>query len=71
MLNRTYTFRTEYAHGDKVYHVTDKDQNVGIITDIEISPNNLVSYYVNFGTSSTKHYEFELSQNEDTALRLK
>jgi len=66
-----HTFQTEYTHGDKVYHVADADQKLGIITDIEIAPNNLVSYYVNFGTSSSKHYAFELSENENTVLKLK
>lgn len=55
---------TEYSIREKVYLVTDPDQNQRIITAISIRENG-ISYELACGSSSSWHYGFEISTDKN------
>lgn len=65
-----YTHFSKFIFAQKVYLVTDPEQLVRLITDIEFSIGGQTVYTVMLANISSRHYEFELSDVKDEALRL-
>lgn len=62
--------KNRYTFGDMVYITTDIEQKKRIITSIVVKPNGLV-YEVSCGDEEPSyHYEFELSDSEDTLMKI-
>lgn len=57
--------------GDMLYLVTDEEQKLRICTAIKISPNSQILYEMSYGSSTSNHYEFELSKEENVLLKTK
>jgi hypothetical protein len=63
------TINNKFDIGDHVYVITDKEQDVGIITGILINPRDVI-YFVSRDNDLGKFYDFELSKDENKILRL-
>lgn len=59
-------YKSKWAVGDIVYHVTDKDHDPGIITSVTFTGSGEnPGYQINFGhESSTYHREYELTDQK-------
>lgn len=55
--------------GDHVYIVTDKEQDMGIISSIMITQGDII-YFVSRDNLVDRFYEFELSLEENKLLKL-
>lgn len=60
---------TKYDIGDIVYLKTDVEQLERIIIGITIVPNSLI-YTLMCGVEMSEHYDFEISDNEDTLKKV-
>lgn len=58
----------KFEIGQPVYIKTDKDQDMGIVTSIEIVPNNLVMYHVSIRSYENNYYDFELSAEKNVLI---
>jgi hypothetical protein len=63
------TINNKFDIGDHVYVITDKEQDMGIITGILINPRDIV-YFVSRDSDVNRFYDFELSKDENKILRL-
>ena len=63
------TINNKFDIGDHVYVITDKEQDMGIITGILINPRDVI-YVVSRDNDLGKFYDFELSKDENKILRL-
>jgi hypothetical protein len=63
------TINNKFDIGDHVYVITDKEQDMGIITGILINPRDIV-YFVSRDSDVDRFYDFELSKDENKILRL-
>ena len=63
------TINNKFDIGDHVYIITDKGQDMGIITSILINPRDIV-YFVSRDSDVGRFYDFELSKDENKILRL-
>jgi len=63
------TINNKFDIGDHVYIITDKEQDMGIITGILINPRDVI-YFVSRDNDVGKFYDFELSKDENKILRL-
>jgi hypothetical protein len=63
------TINNKFDIGDHVYIITDKEQDMGIITGILINPRDIV-YFVSRDSDVNRFYDFELSKDENKILRL-
>jgi hypothetical protein len=63
------TINNKFDIGDHVYILTDKEQDMGIITGILINPRDIV-YFVSRDSDVNRFYDFELSKDENKILRL-
>ena len=64
------TINNKFDIGDHVYVITDKEQDMGIITGILINPRDIV-YFVSRDSDVNRFYDFELSKDENKILRFK
>lgn len=55
---------TKYDFGDMVYLITDNEQRKRLITGITITPKGL-TYELSCGTTTSNHYEFEITEEEN------
>lgn len=60
----------KYNLGDCVYLKTDTEQQMRMVTGINITPGNLL-YELSVGDKTSRHYEFELSETEDIVMKSK
>lgn len=58
--NKTIIISVDYEIGDKVYLITDIDQNVGLVIGYEVSPLG-VCYTVTFDKETKIYQSIELS----------
>lgn len=63
------TINNKFDIGDHVYVITDKEQDMGIITSILINPRDIV-YFVSRDRDEGRFFDFELSKDENKILRL-
>ena len=63
------TINNKFDIGDHVYIITDKEQDMGIITGILINPRDVI-YFVSRDNDLGRFYDFELSKDENKILRL-
>lgn len=59
----------KYKFGDIVYVKTDPDQHKRIVCSINVYPGGFM-YKVVFGIVCSDHYELELSNSPDQAMKL-
>ena len=62
----TISVNAKFAITDTVYLFTDQYQNARIITAIVITPDCLI-YECICGTETSKHYDFELTNQRNTS----
>lgn len=55
--------------GDHVYVITDKEQDLGVITAIMLTQNDII-YLVSRDNSIDRFYDFELSLDENKLMKL-
>lgn len=55
----------KFEIGEIVYLITDEDQKKRVITALNIYPDNVILYELSCGSSASKHYAFEISENKD------
>ena len=60
--------KSKYQIGQAVYLVTDKEQHKRMIIGITIRQTG-VMYDLAFGSTSTWHYEIEVSEEEDVLTK--
>ena len=60
----------KFEIGQTVFINTDSDQSKRVITAISILPGSLLLYDVCCGALVSKHYEFELSDNENIETKI-
>lgn len=58
----------DFEVGQVVYLTTDKDQSKRIVTGILMRPNG-VTYELTCGTTTSWHYAFEASVNQDIVIK--
>jgi hypothetical protein len=58
----------KYNIEDRVYIITDPDQNLGMIDAITVFPNGLLSYSVSVGGESYDCYEINLSKEKNILI---
>lgn len=56
---------TKYNNGDIVFLLTDREQLERIVTAIQVSGNNGISYQLCSGTVTSWHYDFEIIGQKD------
>lgn len=61
-------FENKYEFGQIVYLKTDCDQVQRIVTKFEVEPNGLL-YQLSQGKDCSWHYEFEISETQNVALK--
>lgn len=61
----------KFTPGDFVYLVTDAEQEKRIVTAIKICGDGGLLYELSSGTSSSEHYDFEISDKEDVLTKVK
>lgn len=59
----------KYQLGDIVYLTTDPEQSGRIVVEIVVTKGD-VMYRVSLGTTTTIHYEFELSSEVNTLAKI-
>lgn len=59
----TMTIKPIFSFGDIVYHVTDPNQNKGVIVNYEVHPKGL-KYTVSFNGDTETFYAFELTDKQ-------
>lgn len=64
------TIDNKFDLEQKVYLTTDPEQLVRVITAIHVRPGYLL-YELTAGTTASDHYDFEISPDEDTLLKMK
>ena len=62
--------KNKFDFGDTVYVKTDCFQSPRMVLSIEVYKNGEVMYVLGQGTDTSKHYEFELSVDENTLLKI-
>ncbi len=55
--------------GDHVYVITDKEQDLGVVTAIMLTQNDII-YLVSRDNSIDRFYDFELSLDENKLMKL-
>ncbi len=60
----------KFEIGEIVYLVTDQEQRKRVVTGITICPDDSLLYEVITGTSPSKHYDFEISREEDVNMKV-
>lgn len=55
----------EFEIGQVIYLKTDPDQNPRIVTSFRIYKGGEILYSLNFATSESYHYSFEISTEKD------
>jgi hypothetical protein len=60
---------TKYDIGQTVYLVTDDEQSARIITRITVGHNSVI-YELSHITSTSEHYDFEFTDQEDTLKKV-
>lgn len=63
------TIETRFDIGQLVYLVTDEDQDAHMVTKISLGGRQLM-YELTLGTTSSMHYEFEISDQPDKLKKL-
>lgn len=63
------TINNKFNIGDQVYVITDRNQNVGMVTSIMINPKDLV-YFVTRDSITERFFDFELSEEENKLFTL-
>ncbi len=58
----------EFSHGDFVYLKTDKEQYQRIVTSIICYKAGELVYNIRCGTTTSEHYEYELSKEVNVLL---
>lgn len=58
----------KFEIGQKVYLVSDPDQNVRIVTSFRIYMAGEIMYTVVCGIQESSHYHFELSEEKDLTM---
>ena len=64
----TTTIVHQFAIGDYVYLITDRDQSKRIVTAVIICPDNSILYELCCGKEASKHYDFEITTEKDTVM---
>lgn len=62
------TIDNKFEIGETVYLVTDKDQLPNVVFSIEVTQGNLL-YKIAHGTTTSEHYDFELSREVNVILQ--
>ncbi|TWI86306.1 hypothetical protein LX66_3560 [Chitinophaga japonensis] len=55
----------KYEIGDRVYLVSDPDQQLRIITSFAVYKGGEILYTVACGEKESRHYDFEMSKDKD------
>lgn len=58
----------KFELGDMVYLKTDPDQRERIVSKISVLPNGLLAYELSHNTSTSMHYNFEISLEKNIVL---
>lgn len=66
----TTIIQHKYEIGDEVYLKTDEEQKKRIVVAIKIFKGGELLYDLNQGTTTSLHYDFELSSERDTVLKM-
>jgi hypothetical protein len=61
---------SKYSIGQKVFLTTDADQSGRLITAITVRQTGLI-YELSCGTTSSNHYDFEMSEEENIEIKVK
>lgn len=56
--------KTKYQLGQRIYHVLNGDDSVGIVTGILLRPAGVVYFVVWKDKLESAHYDFELSDEQ-------
>jgi ABC-type dipeptide/oligopeptide/nickel transport system ATPase subunit len=64
------TISTLYDIGEILYIVHDIECMERMCTSIKIMPNKLIVYELSLGTSTSWHFEFEVSRDVDICRKL-
>lgn len=64
------TISNKYELGQIVFLLTDHDQCERIITGIQVSGNNQLTYHLSCGIVESWHYDYELVSNKDLVKAL-
>lgn len=68
-MEKTIIVKIKFSIGTIVYIVTDDRQTKRIVTAIIVCPDDSLLYEVNCGTITSRHYDFELSEEIDTVMK--
>lgn len=60
----------KFEIGDTVYLVTDREQVTRMVIGFCIRPKNNILYDLTSGNLVSSHYEFEISREENTAMKV-
>lgn len=63
-------YEVKYSIGQTVYLLTDSEQLERVVTQIIIMPGTIV-YELSHSTFSSKHYDFEITTEQDELKKLK
>lgn len=63
------THHIKFFITQKVFLVSDPEQLERIITAIYLLPNNQVVYCLSYNGNDSKHYDFEISDEEDVVKK--
>lgn len=61
----------KYEIGEIVYLKTDQEQMRRIVVGLKIMPDNILGYGLACGVDVSYHYDFELTAEEDIAIKVK
>jgi hypothetical protein len=61
----------KYELGDEVYLKTDSEQQLRIVTAIHVHPAGQIIYQLSCGTTSSEHYDFEMSKEVNELIKVK
>lgn len=60
----------KYSIGQEVYLTTDEEQKRRVVTAITVRPGGMI-YELSCGTTTSSHYDFELSDEENVLTKAK
>lgn len=61
----------KYYFGDEVYLKTDPEQMLRMVTSFACHPNGQIIYTLSCGTTTSDHYDFEISPEVNKLIKVK